>query len=361
MPASVTLLIIYVSIALGFSFLCSILEAVLLSVTTAHIELLQREGKRAGDLLRELKRDIDQPLAAILTLNTAAHTIGAAGAGAQAAVVFGDVYLGATSGVLTLLILIFSEIIPKTLGAQYWRTLAPTTAYLTRALLTLLYPFVVLARLITRLIAHEDRINGFSRKEFHAMAELGEKEGQLEQHETKILQNLFTMHKIEVEDVMTPRSVVFSVAEGLTVGEYVTMHEKERFSRVPVYVRDPDHMVGFILRSDLLLANARGNTENNLVTYLRPLEVIDKSTSVAEAFERFLDRRSQIMLVGDGYGGTAGIVTLEDLLETLLGLEIVDEMDKIADMRKLARQQWRRRAREMGIVEVDPPGEEVAP
>ena len=345
-----TLLIIYVSIALGFSFLCSILEAVLLSVTTAHIELLQREGKRAGELLRELKQDIDQPLAAILTLNTAAHTVGAAGAGAQAAVVFGDLYLGVASGVLTLLILIFSEIIPKTLGAQYWRALAPMTAHLCRGLLVILYPFVVMARLITRLIASEERIDGFSRKEFHAMAELGGKEGQLEQHETKILRNLFTMHEIEVEDVMTPRSVVFSVPQGMTVAEYIAMHDKEeRFSRIPVYVGDPDYMSGFVLRSDLLLANARGNTNSRMETYLRPLEVVDKSTSVAHAFELFLHKRCQIMLVGDGYGGTSGIVTLEDLLETLLGLEIVDEMDRTVDMRKLARQQWRRRAKAMGI------------
>ncbi|OQX31130.1 MAG: hypothetical protein B0D96_07115 [Candidatus Sedimenticola endophacoides] len=254
-----TLLLVYVSVALGFSFLCSVLEAVLLSVSTAHIELLQREGRRAGELLRDLKRDIDQPLAAILTLNTAAHTIGAAGAGAQAAVVFGDLYLGVASGVLTLLILVFSEIIPKTLGAQYWRTLAPVTAYLCRALVVIFYPFVLLARLITRLIAHQDRIEGFSRMEFHAMAELGEKEGQLEQHETRILQNLFTMHKIRVEDVMTPRLVVFSVPEAMSVAEYIEMHDRQRFSRVPVYREDPDHMSGFVLRSDLLLAHARGN------------------------------------------------------------------------------------------------------
>lgn len=300
-------------------------------------------------MLRDLKRDIDQPLAAILTLNTAAHTIGAAGAGAQAAVVFGDLYLGVASGMLTLLILVFSEIIPKTLGAQYWRTLAPVTAYLCRALVVIFYPFVLLARLITRLIAHQDRIEGFSRMEFHAMAELGEKEGQLEQHETRILQNLFTMHKIRVEDVMTPRLVVFSVPEAMSVAEYIEMHDRQRFSRVPVYREDPDHMSGFVLRSDLLLAHARGNVANGMGTYLRELEVIDKSVPVAEAFERFLHGRSHIMLVRDGYGGTAGIVTLEDLLETLLGLEIVDESDKAVDMRKLARRQWRRRAREMGI------------
>lgn len=344
-----TLLIVYVAIALGFSFLCSVLEAVLLSVSTAYVELLQRDGKRSGELLAKLKQDIDEPLAAILTLNTGAHTIGAAGAGAQAAVVFGDVYLGVASGVLTLLILVFSEIIPKTLGAQYWRELAPMTAHVTRVLVLIFYPFVVMARLITRVISHDEKIDGFSRSEFHAMAELGGQEGQLDQRETRILKNLFELHDILVEDVMTPQSVVFAVSESTTVEQYFAHYEKQRFSRIPIYQLNQDQMTGFVLLKDLALAHARGNINTPLSNYTRRLEIVDKDLPVAEAFERFLDQRQHIMLVTDGLGGTAGIVTLEDLLETLLGLEIVDELDPVADMRELANRQWRRRAKAMGL------------
>ncbi len=343
------LLIFYISIALGFSFLCSIVEAVLLSVSTAYIELLQKEGKPAGEQLLKLKQDIDKPLAAILTLNTAAHTIGAAGAGAQAAVVFGSAYLGIASGVLTLMILVFSEIIPKTLGAQYWRALAPLTAYLVAWLVRILYPFVLMARVITRMISPEKPVLGFNRHEFRAMAELGAREGQLEQHESKILQNLFRLSETRVEDVMTPRAVVFTVSESMTVGDYFSTYEGERFSRIPVYSSDKDHMTGFVLRSDLLLAQARGHSDNKLTTYLRSLETMPEFTPVADAFERFLARRAHIMVTVDAYGSMTGIITLEDILETLLGLEIVDEGDKIPDMRELAHRLWRKRARSMGL------------
>ncbi len=343
------LLIFYISIALGFSFLCSIAEAVLLSVSTAYIELLQKEGKPAGEQLLKLKQDIDKPLAAILTLNTAAHTIGAAGAGAQAAVVFGSAYLGIASGVLTLMILVFSEIIPKTLGAQHWRALAPLTAYLVAWLVRILYPFVLMSRVITRMISPEKQVLGFNRHEFRAMAELGEREGQLEQHESKILQNLFRLRETRVEDVMTPRAVVFTVSESMTVGDYFSSYEGERFSRIPVYRSDKDHMTGFVLRSDLLLAQARGDSDNKLTTYLRSLETMPEFTPVADAFERFLAKRAHIMVTVDAYGSVTGIITLEDILETLLGLEIVDEGDKITDMRELAHRLWRRRARSMGL------------
>ncbi|MGB1109665.1 MAG: CNNM domain-containing protein [Gammaproteobacteria bacterium] len=343
------LLLVYVSIALGFSFLCSIAEAVLLSVTTPYIEVMQQQGSRAGDRLRVLKQNIDEPLAAILTLNTAAHTIGAAGAGAQAAVVFGDVYLGLASAVLTLLILIFSEIIPKTLGARYWRQLAPITAAGVSILVRLLHPFVVMARWLTSLLSPKDHIAGFSRSEFGAMAELGEREGQLDSRESRILKNLFRLKDTHVEHIMTPRSVVFCVPEDLTVGGYIESHESERFSRIPLFRGTADHLEGFVLRDDLFLAHARGNLDTPLSVYRRALRTVDERILVADAFELLLNERAHILAVTDEFGVSTGIVTLEDVLETLLGMEIVDESDKIADMRVLARQQWRRRAKAMGL------------
>ena len=207
-----TLLIVYVVVALLFSFLCSILEAVLLSVTTAHINVLEQEGKSAGPLLRKLKADINKPLAAILTLNTIAHTVGAVGAGAQAVVVFGDKWVGLISAVLTLMILVFSEIIPKTLGATYWRALSSASAYTLKFMMRVLAPFVALSEMLTRRLSKESTIEGFSREEFAAMADLGEQEGQLQERESRILKNMFLLHETKVTDVMTPRPVVLSLS-----------------------------------------------------------------------------------------------------------------------------------------------------
>jgi CBS domain containing-hemolysin-like protein len=344
-----TLLFVYVAVALVFSFLCSIAEAVLLSVTTAHITLLEQEERRSGALLRKLKSDINKPLAAILTLNTIAHTVGAAGAGAQAATVFGNTYVGVTSAVLTLLILVFSEIIPKTLGATYWRSLASLTAHGLKFLVWILYPFVVLSELLTRGLSRGHELEGFSREEFAAMADLGEQEGQLEERESRILKNMFLLHETRVSDVMTPRPVVFSLPESLTVSEYFASHYDSRFSRIPVYAEDREQLTGFVLKDDLLLAQARSNTENTLQTYRRELPALLDSTPLSDAFEDILHRRAHIMMIVDEYGGMEGIITLEDILETLLGLEIIDESDKTADMQQHARRMWKKRAQSMGI------------
>jgi CBS domain containing-hemolysin-like protein len=343
------LLIVYVLIALGFSFLCSVAEAVILSITHPYISVLEQEGSRAAPILREMKKEINDPLAAILTLNTTAHTIGAAGAGAQAAVVFGSGYVGVASAVLTFLILVFSEIIPKTLGANYWRQLAPATAYTLRFLIWILYPFVVMSALLTRLLSHESSHGHFRKEEFTAMAQAGVEEGKLDLHESLILKNLFLLKKTRVTDVMTPRTVVFSLDEKLLVREYFDKYSSSRFSRIPVYKGDRDHVTGFVLRSDLLLSHARGNSENSLDVYRRDMPALPDTSSLQVAFEFFIEKRSHIMLVVDEYGSMLGILTLEDILETILGIEIVDEGDHIDDMRKLARRLWRKRANRMGL------------
>lgn len=346
------LLIVYVSIALGFSFLCSIAEAVILSVTHPYISVLEQEGHGAAKLLKRLKQNINDPLAAILTLNTTAHTIGAAGAGAQAAVVFGNAYLGVVSAVLTLMILIFSEIIPKTIGAVYWRQLAPSTAYLLKVLIWILYPFIKMSAVLTRLLSHGHEHGEFRRDEFTAMAQAGFEEGKLLERESLILNNLFLLREARVSDVMTPRLVVFSLDETLTVTEYFAKHGDSRFSRIPIYQGVRDHMTGFVLRSDLLLAQIRGNSDKPLSVYRRQLAAVPVNSSLQNAFEKLLEERSHILLIVDEYGGMEGILTLEDVLETLIGIEIVDEMDKVEDMRELARKLWRKRAAEMGL-EID--------
>lgn len=337
------LLIIYVLVALGFSFLCSVAEAVLLSVTSAHIANLQDQGSPAGDTLAELKADINKPLAAILSLNTIAHTVGAAGAGAQAAAVFGDAYLGIASAVLTLLILVFSEIIPKTLGAHYWRELAPLTAVTLKWLTRIFYPFVKLSEWITGGIGHGPTLSGFSRQEFRVMAELSEKEGQIATEESRIMRNLLRFREIRVKDAMTPRTVVFSLRDNLTVAEFFYKYESEHFSRIPIYSEDSDHVTGFVLRGDLLLAKARGNIDKSLDNYRRDIPALLNSLSLYQAMEEYRRHGAHLMQVVDEYGSMVGILTLEDIVETLLGLEIVDETDNHQDMQVLARKLWRKR------------------
>lgn len=343
------LLITYVLVALVFSFLCSIAEAVMLSVTMPHIALMEQKHQSSGAILRRLKAQIGRPLAAILTLNTIAHTVGAAGAGAQATVVFGDAYVGVASAVLTLLILVFSEIIPKTIGARYWRELAPITAHGLRLLIYLLYPFVKLSELLTGSMTHGPTLNGFSRSEFAAMADLSTREGQLALQESTILKNLLMMRKTQVKDAMTPRTVVFSLPEAMRVEEFFHKHNSSPFSRIPIYNEHPDRINGFVLRSDLLLAQARGNSANLLKNYIRPISLVHETLSLSLAFDKFIQLRAHILLVIDEYGGMKGILTLEDVLETLLGMEIVDERDKTVDMQQLARKLWQKRAKEMGL------------
>ncbi|MCV2883998.1 CNNM domain-containing protein [Aestuariibacter sp. AA17] len=341
------LLITYVVIALGFSFLCSVAEAVLLSVSTAYISVQKQSGKRSGVILERLYDDINRPLAAILSLNTVAHTMGAAGAGAQAAVVFGDAYLGLASAVLTLLILVFSEIIPKTLGATYWRQLAPATAYFLHYLIRVLYPFVIMSEYLTRRFKGDSPLKGMSRTEMLAMTELSKEEGQLAQEEADLLTSLLNFNELSIRDAMTHRTVVFSISEETTVETFFHKYDDKPFTRIPIYEEDdPEKVSGFVIKSDLLLAQARGNSQRQVKEYRKDMMTLLSSMPLAESMPKFLESRSHMMLVVDEYGGLEGILTLEDVLEAMLGLEIVDEKDKAVSMKKLARVMWRKREKE---------------
>jgi CBS domain containing-hemolysin-like protein len=340
------LLITYVLIALVFSFLCSIAESVLLSVTPGYIAVLEQDGNPSGPVLRQLKENINRPLAAILTLNTIAHTAGAAGVGAQALVLFGNAALGIASAILTLLILIFSEIIPKTLGANYWEKLAPLIAYLVRFLVWLLYPFVKMSEYLTRSMADGPVLTGFNREELAALAELGEQEGQLAKKESRILINLLSLHQTKVVDAITPRTVVFTIPETLTVDEYYQQYGTEQFSRIPVHRDDPEHITGFVLRADLLSALARNEINNPISEFRREMPTVMGDFPLLNAIDKLLHLRVHIILVVDEYGSVQGILTMEDALEAMLGLQIVDESDMVTDMQELARRFWRRRSKQ---------------
>ncbi len=344
------LLIFYIALAIGISFLCSILEAVLLSVTPSYVAALEQEGSAAGKRLRTLKDDIDRPLAAILSLNTAAHTVGATMGGAQAVVVFGSAYAGIIAAMLTLLILILSEIIPKTLGAVYWRQIATYTPRLLQLMIWVTLPFVWLSQGLTRLLSRGERGASVSREEFTAMAELGKEEGIFEEEESRILKNLFRFRSLRVRDIMTPRTVVEALPEHKTVGDIVEGHGEFRFSRIPLYTDTRDDITGYVLKDEILLKAAQEEDEVTMHEMKRDILVVQEDLPLSKLFERLLDRLEHIALVVDEYGGTAGIVSMEDVVETLLGLEIVDEVDSAKDMQMLARRQWLRRARRLGLV-----------
>jgi CBS domain containing-hemolysin-like protein len=314
------------------------------------VVLEEKKSPKTGALLRTLKKDIDRPLSAILTLNTVAHTVGAAGVGAQAQVVFGNAYVSLTSGVLTLLILIFSEIIPKTLGATYWKALATPAAKTTRALIWFTYPFVQLSKGITIWLSSGKTEPTLSREEFSAMAEQGVEEGIFEEGESNIFKNLIRFSSLKVKDIMTPRIVVMKFQQEKTIAEVLEHEEELRVSRMPVFGKNEEDITGYILKIDLYSNLAEGNQSKTLKEIKREVLIVPETISLKVLLERLLDKQEHMAVVVDEYGGLAGVVTMEDVVETLLGIEIVDEVDAIEDMQKLAREKWRERASKLGIV-----------
>lgn len=346
-----TLLISYVALALGVSFLCSIMEAVLLSISPSFVARSERETPKLGGKLRAHKDNIDRPLAAILSLNTIAHTVGAAGAGAQAAFVFGDAYIGLISAVLTVLILFFSEIIPKTLGAVYWRQLTPIVVHLLNVTIWSMWPLVKISDRLTRLLTRHREDDGIHREEFIALAEQGAEEGVFQDHESRILKNLFRLRRVCARDIMTPRTVVFALAENLSVAEVLSAYDELRFSRIPLFGETREQITGFALKSDILNQAARQHRDTLLTELRRPILAVPATLQLNDLFERLVSEDIHIAFVVDEHGGTEGIATLEDVVETLLDLEIVDESDTVQDMQELARKNWRQRAQRMGLID----------
>lgn len=367
------LLIFYALISIFFSFLCSILEAVLLSITPTFISVKKREAKSYALTLEELKKDVDQPLIAILTLNTIAHTVGAILVGVQAKVAYAELYgsseqtvfgvtftedlmVGVVSTLMTILILVASEIIPKTIGATYWRNLANfTSKTLKFMVLALKYTGLLwILQLFTKLVggkAHEGSV--LSREDFTVMTEVAQEEGIFEKSESTIIKNLLRFDKVLVKDVMTPRAVMKIASEKKTVADFFKDNPKMRFSRIPVHGEKPDHIDGFVLKDTILEEMINNKGDVPLSEIKRDILITERNTPIPKLFDTLVKKREHVALVVDEYGSVSGLVTMEDVIETLLGLEIMDESDSVADLQELARENWQQRAQRSGVLEED--------
>ena len=348
-------LLFFFLVSILISFLCSIWEAVILSITPTYVKRIQKEKPKIGKLLHQFKKDIDKPLSAVLTLNTIAHTVGAIGVGIQAGKIFGThhiqfyffelTYESFIAGLMTLAILILSEIIPKTLGANYWKQLMPFTVHSLRILLIILAPFVWISKWITRLIKNDKDRSVFSRADVAAMAEVGLESGAIDKEEKSIIQNLLRLENLKVKDIMTPRSVVLAVDETLTLSEIYKENRPMTYSRIPVYKDQSDNITGLILKDGILEHLAEDRHTKKAAEIKRDILFVEDEYTVAKLMDTLILKRQHLAMVANQYGTVVGLVTMEDLFETLLGLEIVDESDKVEDLQKLAREEWEKKSK----------------
>ncbi|TXE08509.1 DUF21 domain-containing protein [Gelidibacter salicanalis] len=357
-----TLLFLYAFVSIFFSFLCSILEAVLLSVTPTFINIKKKENKSYAETLEALKKDVDKPLIAILTLNTIAHTVGAILVGVQAEKVFGngDNSIMIVSAVMTLLILVLSEIIPKTIGATYWKKLGGfTTTALTILIFPLKYTGILwLLQLTTKLIGGKNaHVSTVSRDSFLAMADIAQDEGVFKESESKVIKNLLNFRKILAKDIMTPRTIMVSEDETTSVKTFFDKNQDLRVSRIPVYSENPDNITGLVLKDDIYKEMALDHDTKTLADIRREIIIIERNLAIPTLFEKLVESKNHMALVVDEYGTVTGLVTMEDVIETLLGLEIMDESDNVADLQEQARKSWASRAKRLGMLneEVDHP------
>lgn len=368
-----SLLIFYAIISIFFSFLCSILEAVLLSINATFINLKKKEEKPYAVTLEELKKDVDKPLIAILTLNTIAHTVGAILVGVQAKVAYAEIYggtersffgisitedvmVGVVSTIMTILILVASEIIPKTIGATYWQQLANFTAKTLKIMvLALKYTGLLwILQLFTKLVGGKGHHgSALTREDFTAMADIAQEDGVFEKSESTIIKNLLRFDKVLVKDVMTPRAVVKMTSEELSIQEFFTDNPKMRFSRIPIYNENVDNITGFVLKDNILEEMINNNGDTVLSEIRRDILITKRNTTIPTLFDILIRKREHIALVVDEYGSVSGLVTMEDIIETLLGLEIMDESDNVADLQELARKNWEHRAKQTNVIDED--------
>lgn len=349
-----TLLLIYGFVSIFFSFLCSILEAVLLSVSPTFIKIKLKEGKAFAQTLEELKEDVDKPLIAILTVNTIAHTVGAIMVGVQSEHAFGtgNNMVGIVSAIMTFLILVVSEIIPKTIGATYWKQLANFTS---KALTIMIFPLkwtglLWLMQITTKLVGKSNHGNLLSREDFTAMTEIAAEKGVFEESESKVIKNLLSFKSVLAKNIMTPRSVMKLASEDQTIEEYYNKNKDVQFSRIPIYSESSENISGYILKDEVLKSLVENNKSKTLAELKREIIIVTKNTPIPELFENFIESKEHIALIVDEYGTVTGIVTMEDVIETLLGLEIVDEQDTHEDMQVLARNKWEERAKKHGLL-----------
>ena len=332
------LLLLYLFGAIFLSFICSVLESVLLSTPISFISMKESEGNKTAARLLDFKNNIDKPIAAILSLNTIAHTIGAAGVGAQAVNIWGESVFGLVSAILTFLILVFSEIIPKTIGASYWRSLAlPSTRFI-RVLIWVTYPLVILTEYITRIFTPKEHIPVVSREEISAIVDVGVEEGQIRQEESRMIQSFIKLVNVKASQIMTPNIVVAMAPENMTLEDFFEHDEYKPFSRIPVYAETRDYVTGYILKDEVLSNLSEDHDSMTLSKLARPIMSFNENATVSEIWEQMSTKKDHISIIVDQYGALRGIVTMEDVIETMLGVEIVDELDTVADMQDVAKQ-----------------------
>ena len=341
----ISILLLFLLGAMGISFLCSILESVLLSTPISYITMKEEEGYKPATRFMQYKEESARPLAAILALNTRANTVGAAGVGLQAAAIGGSEFFGWMSAITTLLILVFSEIIPKTIGTSYYRQLMGFTTRTLRTLIVLMYPIVILIELITRIFQKDDDEASVSREEVSAMANVGEEEGVIDESENRMIQNVIKLDDVKAYDVMTPRVVAQTASENMSLKNFYKDKDFEHYSRIPVYSESPEYITGYILRSEALECLAEDKFDMRLSEIKRDITFFNEEQSVADIWDTLLAKKEQIGLIIDEYGCFQGILTLEDIIETILGLEIIDENDEVRDMQQFARERWKQRAK----------------
>ena len=335
-----TLLFIYLLGAMSISFLCSVLEATLMSTPISYITMREDEGYKAATKFKKFKQESSRPIAAILSLNTIANTIGAAGVGAQATAVFGSKWFGLVSVITTILILVFSEIIPKTIGTTRWKSLMGFATRVISVLIVIMYPLVILVEGLTKLVTPKDQESAVSREEVSAMANVAEEEGDLEEDENAIIQNLINMAEIDAADAMTPRVVCATAPESMTMRAFYKDKKYLHHSRIPVYEKDDEYITGYILRMDALQLLAEDKFDKTLGSIKREIASFRENTPLDQIWDEMLSKDEQIAIIIDEYGSFQGILTLEDVIETLLGSEIVDEKDTVRDMQQFAKDRW---------------------
>lgn len=336
-------LILFLLGAMSISFLCSVLEAVLMSTPISYITMREEEGYVPAKKMKSFKQNSSRPIAAILSLNTIANTVGAAGVGRQATLVFGSEWFGLVSAVTTILILVFSEIVPKTIGTHGWRSLMGFATSAISVLIVIMFPFVWLIEKIQNLIAPKDNETTVSRDEVSAMANVAEEAGDLEEDENEIIQNVINLDEIKAYDVMTPRVVCAIASESMTLRDFFKDKKFKSHSRIPVYSDNDEYITGYILRMDVLQLVAEDKFDKTLSEIRRDIASFNEDTPMDKVWDEMLEHDEQISIVIDDYGSFQGILTLEDVIETIMGSEIVDERDSVRDMQQLALAQWKKR------------------
>ena len=337
-----TALLIFLLSAIGISFLCSLLEASLMSTPVSYVTMREEEGYKPATRFKKYKLDSSRPIAAILSLNTIANTIGSAGVGAQATRLFGSEWFGLVSAIVTILILVFAEIIPKTIGATHWKRLIGFTSGSIRILIIMLYPIVRCVEFLQKLLTPKGDEVMVTREEISAMADVAEESGELDEDENEVIQNLIGLEDLHADSAMTPRVVCSVAAESMTVGRFYKDKRFLHHSRIPVYNQSQDYITGYVLRMDALQLVADDKKDVPLGSIKREIASFQKEMPLDEIWGEMISKDEQIAVIIDEYGSFQGILTLEDVIETILGDEIVDEQDAVRDMQQFARDKWKR-------------------